>query len=147
MLEENNTTAALRDWLRECPAILNINRFGVDFSGKDPTEYAIYSVPTTLRYKTDICGDVYFDSVQELNYIFACQFPFPIDVLQALENLGFFNDVMEWIYQQNMRKAFPEIAEGPVISIMPTLTPFMPSSTANAGRYQIQLKIKYRRNT
>jgi len=145
-LPAENNTAALRDWLRTCPAILNINRFGVDFAGRDPTEYTIYSVPTALKYKTDILGDVYYDSIQELNYIFACVFPFSMDVLQALENLGFFSEVMEWIYQQNVKKNFPEIAEGPAISIMPTLTPFVFNSTANTGRYQIQLKIKYRRN-
>lgn len=144
MLEVNNT-AALRDWFRTCPAILNIHRFGVDYAGKDPTEYTIFSSPTTMKYKTDILGNVYFDPIQELNYALACTLPFSPDVLQNLANLGFFSEVMEWMYQQNISKNFPEIAEGSVISIMPTLSPFVFDAAAGVGRYQIQLKIKYRR--
>ena len=144
-MSEVNNTAELRDWFRTCPAILNINRFGVDFAGKDPTEYTIYSSPTTMRNKTDILGNVYFAPIQELNYVLACILPFSPDVLQNLANLGFFTEVMEWMYQQNITKNFPKIAEGSVISIMPTLSPFVFDAAANVGRYQIQLKIKYRR--
>lgn len=144
-MPETNNTAELRNWFRTCPAISNIHRFGVDFTGKDPIEYAIFSSPTTMNYKTDILGNVFFAPIQELNYALACQLPFSADVLQNLANLGFFSEVMEWMYQQNIAKNFPEIAEGTVISIMPTLSPFVFDAGANVGRYQIQLKIKYRR--
>lgn len=71
--------------------------------------------------------------------------PLSSDTLQNLANLEFFNEVIEWIYRQNAAKNFPEIAEGAVISIMPTLSPFLIDATANVGRYQIQLNVKYRR--
>ena len=134
-MPEANNTAALRDWLRTCPAILNSARFGVDFAGNSPTEYTIYSSPTTLQSYTDICGDVYFRPIQELNFI-----------LENLSNLVFFNEVIEWVYKQNIVKNFPEIVEGTVISIMPTLSPFLIDAAANVGRYQIQLNVKYRRH-
>ena len=141
----DKTTENLRLWLRTCPAISNIDRFNVDFMGQDPTEYAIYSTPSAINYKHDIVGNVYPDSIQELNYIFASLFAYSRDILQNLQNLGFFSDVISWIYQQNTEKNFPEIDEGTVLSIMPTLTPYVFDADSDSGRYQIQLKIKYRR--
>ncbi len=145
-MPEANNTAALRDWLRTCPAILNSARFGVDFAGNSPTEYTIYSSPTTLQSYTDICGDVYFRPIQELNFILSSMRPLSSDTLENLSNLGFFNEVIEWVYKQNIVKNFPEIVEGTVISIMPTLSPFLIDAAANVGRYQIQLNVKYRRH-
>lgn len=142
-----NTTENLRLWLRQCPAISSKNRFGVDFMGQDPTEYTLYSSPTTLSYLTDILGNVYFKPVQELNYVFASLFAFSKDILQNLENLGFFADVIEWIYAQNITKNFPEIEEGTVLSIMPTLSPYVFDADSDSARYQIQIKIRYRRKS
>ncbi len=144
-MPEVNNTAELRQWLRTCPAILDSARFGVDFAGNSATEYTIYSSPTTLQSYTDIWGNVYFRPVQELNFILASVRSLSSDVLQNLSNLGFFNEVIEWVYRQNTMKNFPKIAEGAVISIMPTLSPFLIDAAANLGRYQIQLNIKYRR--
>ena len=144
-MAEINTTENLRLWLRTCPSISDVNRFGIDFAGKDPTEYTIYSSPTEISFKVDVTGGLYFTPIQELNYVFACLFPLSLDILQNLENLGFFSGVIDWIYQQNTSKNFPDIAEGRVISIMPTLSPYVIEAGADTGRYQIQLKIKYRR--
>ena len=143
MEETINTAENLRAWLRECPAILNINRFNVDFMGQDPTEYAIYSTPNELSYTRDVLGNIFFRPIQELNYIFASLFSYSFDILQNLENLGFFSNVINWIYEQNITKNFPVIEEGKVISIMPTLTPYIFDADSDSARYQIQLKINY----
>lgn len=139
-----NTTESLRLWLRQCPTIGKTDRFNVDFAGKDPTEYTIYSSPSTIKYNTDILGNVWLDPVQEVNYVFASTFPFSMNILQNLNNLGFFDEIIRWMREQNKTKNFPEIAEGTVISLMPTLTPYVFEANSEAGRYQIQLKIKYR---
>lgn len=140
-----NTTENLRFWMRECPEISNEKTFNVDFMGQDPTEYAIYSTPSSINYKRDILGNVYPDPIQEVNYIFASLFSYSMDILQNLQNLGFFSGIINWIYEQNAKKNFPEIEEGTVISIMPTLSPYVFDADSDSARYQIQLKIRYRR--
>lgn len=144
-MADTNTAENLRFWLRQCPAISSIDRFNVDFMGQDPTEYAIYTTPTAMKYSRDILGNVYFNPIQELNYIFSSLFAYSRDILQNLQNLGFFSDVINWIYQQNTKKNFPEIEEGTVLSIMPTLSPYVFDADSDSARYQIQLKIRYRR--
>lgn len=141
----DKTAENLRLWLRQCPAISNIDRFNVDFMGQDPTEYAIYSTPSAINYKHDILGNVYPAPIQELNYIFASLFAYSRDILQNLQNLGFFSEVLNWINQQNALKNFPEIEDGTVLSIVPTLSPYIFDADSDSGRYQIQLKISYRR--
>lgn len=139
------TVDALRDWFRECPLILKGKRFGIDNLSADPTEYAIYMQPSSLTSFIDITGEVCVKSVQELNFVFASREKHPSDVLQALANHGFYDGVISWIIEQNKIKNFPEISEGVVISVMPSLTQYLFEAGANSGRYQISCKLKYRR--
>lgn len=141
------TVEAIRDWFRECPVISKGNRFGVDNLSADPTEYAIYMTPSTLQTGVDITGEVFVKTVQEQNFIFASREKHPSDVLQALANHGFYDGVIRWIIQQNAIRNFPELPDGSVISIMPSLTQYMFEAGANSGRYQISCKMKYRRKT
>lgn len=136
---------ALRDWFRECPALKKANRFGVDHLSADPTEYAIYMSPSSLASYVDITGEVVIESEQEQNFIFASRERHPADVLQALDNHGFYDEVIDWIIQQNQKQTFPEIAAGKVISIMPSMTQYLFEAGTNSGRYQISCKMKYRR--
>lgn len=139
------TVEAIRNWFRECPALKKGNRFGVDNFSYDPTEYAIFMSPSSLASFVDITGDVIVKPIQELNFNFASREKHPSDVLQALANHGFYDGVINWIIEQNKIKNFPEIADGSVISIMPSLTQYLFEAGTNSGRYQISCKMKYRR--
>lgn len=141
-----NTLDNLRSWFRACPALAAGKRFGVDYLGESPTEYAIYTVPSQLTSKTDILGNVCFSPLQTFNFIFASRSAYGADVLQNLANCGFFDEVTDWIYAQNQTKNFPVIREGTVESIMPSLTQYVFEAGTDAARYQIQCKITYRRN-
>lgn len=140
-----NTTENLRKWLRSCPALSAGNRFGVDFLGSDSTEYALYATPTSMVYKKDILGEVYPASVQTLNYIFACRMPYSRDIQGNQKNYDLFTQVIAWIEAQNLARNFPDIAEGKVLSITPTLSPYVYEAGTDTGRYQIQLAIKYKK--
>ena len=141
------TVDAIRDWFRECPAILKRNRFGIDYLSADPTEYAVYMSPSSLTSFVDVTGEVCVKSVQEINFIFASREKHTSDVLQALANHGFYDSVINWIIAQNKNKNFPEIADGSVISVMPSMTQYLFEAGSNSGRYQISCKLKYRRKT
>mgnify|MGYP001005606420 CR=1 FL=1 len=141
----SETTDNLRQWLRSCPALDDTNRFGVDYLTQDVTEYALYSSPSPVKTKIDILGNVLYNNIQELNFVFASREPYSVDVLQNLQNLGFFDEVRNWIFAQNTVKNFPDISEGEVISLLPSTTQFIFEAGADNARYQIQLKITYRR--
>ena len=140
-------TASLREWFRSCPAILAANRFRVDFLNESPTEYALYATPSTLRYHENIIGEEVLDEIQVQNFILASKEPYGADVNQNLRNLTFYNDVMTWITEQNINRNFPTWEGGEVKSILPTLTPYVSQYGSNVAKYQIQLRIKYRRTS
>ena len=139
------TVDAIRSWFRECSAIQKGNRFGIDHLSQDPTEYAIYMSPSSLASFVDVTGEVCVKSVQELNFNFASREKHTPDVMQALANHGFYDSVINWIIEQNKEKNFPEIPDGSVISIMPSMTQYLFEAGSSTGRYQISCKLKYRR--
>lgn len=142
---ETNNVEQLRNWFRNCPAIKAGNRFRVDYVAEMPTEYAIYAVPSTLRYHENILGEEVPDDVQTQNFIFASKEHYGADIQQNLANLGFHQSVVDWILEQNEARNFPTWSGGRVTGIVPTLTGYPAQVGSDAAKYQIQLRITYRR--
>ncbi|MDD3337811.1 MAG: hypothetical protein PHS82_03030 [Lachnospiraceae bacterium] len=148
MSQESSNTEMLRDWFRTCPVISRSNRFRIDYIdylSENPTEYAIYAVPSVINYEMNVLGDEIPLPVQTINFIFASKESYGADIQQNLANLGFYDEVVGWILAQNALRSFPAINEGVVQSIVPTLTAYPAEIGSNAAKYQIQLKLTYRR--
>ena len=144
-MSDVNNTEKLRDWFRACPAIKRGNRFRVDYVAEKPTEYAIYAVPSTLRYTENILGEEILADTQTQNFIFASKEVYGADIEQNIANLKFHQDVTEWIIEQNELRNFPLWNKGHVTSIVPTLTAYPAQVGSSAAKYQIQIRITYRR--
>lgn len=142
---EVNNAEQLRDWFRSCPAIADGNRFRMDYLAENPTEYALYAVPSQINYRENVLGEEIPTPIQTVNYIFASKENYGADVEQNLANLGFYDEIVAWILEQNARHNFPAINEGRIKSIVPTLTAYPIEVGSDAARYQIQLRITYRR--
>lgn len=139
-----NNTNSLRTWLRTCPAIAKGKYFGADYIGEKATEYAVFSVPSTKQYRENILGQRVLLTKQEQNFIFAAKVPYGSDVQQNLDNLGFFQDLSEWLAQMNAAKDFPEWADGTITSIEATSTGAPVQTGSDAARYQFQIKVTYK---
>lgn len=136
---------ALRTWFRPCPALSPGNRFQVDYLAENPTEYALYAVPSAINYRENVLGEEVPADIQTLNFIFASKESYGADVVQNLANLGFYEDVTLWILEQNALRNFPRINDGVVRSIVPTLTPYPAEIGSETAKYQIQIRMTYRR--
>ena len=123
------------------------HRFRIDYLAENPTEYAIYAVPSQINYRENVLGEEVPLPVQTINYIFASKESYGADVEQNLANLGFYDEVVAWIIEQNTLRNFPELDEGRVKSIVPTLTAYPAQIGSDAAKYQIQLRMTYRRNS
>ena len=143
-MPEVNNAEKLREWLRTCPSIAQSRYFGADFIGENATEYSVISVPSALRYRENIIGDRVLLTSQEQNFIFAAKVPYGRDVQQNLANLGFFQDVANWIADQNKAGNFPEWDGGTVTAIESTNTGAPVQTGSDAARYQFQIKVTYK---
>lgn len=139
-----NNTESLRAWLRQCPDIAKSYRFGADYVGEGATEYALMSVPSNLRYRENILGKRFLAERQEQNFIFAAKVPYGSDVQQNLANMGFFQAVQSWIYEQNAAGNFPEWDNGTIYAIECSNTGAPIQTGANEARYQFQIKVLYK---
>ncbi len=140
-----NNVDQLRKWFRTCPALSDQNRFRVDYLSESPTEYAIYASPSTITYHENVLGEEIPDDIQTLNFIFASKESYGADVQTNLANLGFYDAVVMWVIEQNALRNFPEISGGRVKSIVPTLTAFPVEIGSDTAKYQIQLRMTYKR--
>lgn len=140
-----NNVENLRKWFRQCPALSKDNRFRVDYSAEEPTEYVIFAVPSTIRYKENVLGEYEPQDIQSVNYIFASKELFGADERQNMANLGFYQDVISWIIEQNSTRNFPRMNEGYVLSIKPTLSAYPAAPGTDSALYQIQIEIMYKR--
>ena len=147
MPQELSNAEHLRNWFRTCPALAEGNRFRVDYLAENPTEYALYAVPSQINYRENVLGEEIPASIQTINYIFASKESYGADVEQNLANLGFYDEVVEWIIEQNALRNFPQINEGRVKSIVPILTAYPAQIGSDAAKYQIQLRMTYKRNS
>ena len=145
-MAEINNTDSVRLWLRQCPAVNRQKRFGADYLGEQATEYSLLSIPSQLRTRENILGEEVPLDEQEQSFVFAARMPYGADIPQDLENLAFFQDVTNWLYEQNAAKNFPDWDSGRIKSIVPTLTPTISRVSSDAAEYRIQIKITYRRN-
>lgn len=145
MPEARTNTEMLRDWFRTCPTLLDSNRFRIDYLAANPTEYALYTVPTTISYRENVLGEEIPNDIQTLNYIFASKEQYGADIQQNLANLGFYDEIVCWIIEQNANRNFPAINDGTVRSIVPTLTQYVAEAGSDSAKYQIQLKLTYKR--
>lgn len=140
-----NNIESLRQWLFTCPALDPDSPIHVDYFGGNPVEYALFSVPSAIKYHDNVLGERVPDAVQTVDYIFGSIENYGPDRAQNAANLGVYQDVVNWIMEQNAAFSFPSINEGVITGITPSLTGYPMEATANTARYQINLKITYRR--
>lgn len=145
-MSEVNNIEELRKWFRTCPALSEANRFGVNHLSENPTEYSLFSVPSSLNYHENVLGERVLNDIQTENYIFATKENYGKDIEQNIAVLGWYQSVLVWIITQNNLGIFPKMAEGKVKSILPTLSSYPAEVGSSVAKYQIQLSVQYRRD-
>ncbi len=144
-MQQVNDIEELRKWFRGCPALSPDNRFGINHLSEKSTEYAIYSVPSSLQYQENVLGERVLLDEQTENYIFASKESYGADTEQNMAVLGWYQAIVMWIIEQNNAGNFPKIADGRVKSVLPTLSAYPAKVGSSVAKYQIQIAVCYRR--
>ena len=133
----------LRDWLRQCPAIGAGARFGVDFLGSEPVQYALICEASPVNYRENILGERRAERVQVQNYRLDARLPFGSDSSRNAENLAALQGVARWILARSAARCLPEWDGGRVTAILPALTGAPVEYGVKDARYRIQLRVLY----
>lgn len=144
--QEESNIGYLWEWFRACPVLQQDRRLQTDYLAETPTEYSIFAVPSSIEYRENVLGEEVPADIQTVNYIFASRETYGADVVTNQANLIFFDEVIAWILRQNQRRNFPKMVGGRIRSIVPTLTGSPTEIGSSAAKYQIQIRITYRRD-
>lgn len=134
---------ALRDYIRACPHLDTFNnaiKVNVNYLEADTDTYSIEEVPVEPIVKKYVNGD----SVRQYAFIFTSREPYGVDVLQNIDNSGFYEKFADWIENQNDNEIFPVIDNGlEPLEIKVTSTGYAFAVTEDTAQFQIQLRLKY----
>lgn len=134
---------SLRDYIRTCPYLDTFNnaiKVNVNYLESDVDTYSIEEVPIEPIVKKYINGD----SIRQYAFIFTSREPYGVDVLQNIDNSGFYEKFADWIESQNNNEIFPLLDNGlEPLEIKVTSTGYAFAVTKDTAQFQIQLRLKY----
>ena len=130
-------TKAIRDYLLTCP-YLNQKKINIDYLGSDADEYSIEKISCEPVVKQ------YIDCSTIRQYQFALTSIKLYDYSINMENNDFYELLEQWIKKQNEVNNFPDI-EG-VYAIEVIQDSSLETKETDTAKYQIQLRVLYRRN-
>ena len=136
---------ALWSWIRQCPQLRQGAKVGVDYLADTATEYAIYAIPSTIRTRENVLGEIIPADRQTQSFYFASKEPYGADARQTMQNQSFYESIVEWIWEQNRRRNLPALPAGEAVAVAPTLTTLIADAGSDVAKYQIQLQLTYRR--
>lgn len=134
---------ALRNYIRMCPHLDTFNnaiKVNVNYLEPNTDTYSIEEVPINPIVKKYVNGD----SIRQYAFIFTSREPYGIDVLQNIDNSGFYEKFADWIENQNNNEIFPLLDNGlEPLEIKVTSTGYAFAVTEDTAQFQIQLRLKY----
>lgn len=131
---------SIRDYMLNCPVLDAYAKLNVDFLGTQPTEYTIDSQPTTNIVKQYVDGS----AIKQFVFVFGSREYYGPDVLQNIENSGFYEELSEWFDKQSKIGNLPALKNGKkAIKIEALTTGYLFDATEDNARYQIQCRLIY----
>ncbi len=134
---------SLRTYIRQCPYLDTFNnaiRVNVNYLEPSPDTYSIEEIPIDPILKKYINGD----SIRQYAFIFTSREPYGADVLQNIDNSGFYENFASWVENNNDNGIFPILEDGlEPLEIKVTSTGYAFAVTEDTAQFQIQMRLKY----
>lgn len=128
---------AIRSYFDKCPLLDSEARINIDYIGTDAIEYAIYSEPIDPIYKKYVDGGM----IKQFGFTFTTLNYYSAELMQQLENSGFYEEFQRWIEDNNEKGVLPDVHGALKIEIL--TNGYLIDAEIDQARYQIQLKLIY----
>lgn len=132
---------SIRSFISKCPYLSEFsNGINVDYLDNEFTSYSIEEVPSNPVIKTYINGS----SVRQYLFIFTSRESYGQDVMQNLENSGFYEHFADWLDEQSMLGNLPILSDNKEARKIEAITSGYAFATdIDKARYQIQCRLVY----
>jgi len=135
--------SSLRDYIRKCPYLDTFNnaiRVNVNYLEPSPDTYSIEEIPIEPIVKAYVNGD----TIRQYAFIFTSREPYSVDVMQNIDNSGFYEQLASWIESNNDNDIFPILDMGlEPLEIKVASTGYAFAVTEDTAQFQIMLRLKY----
>lgn len=133
----------LRTYIRKCPALRKYNKavkVNVDYLEDKPTTYSIEEVPSDVVIQKYVDGS----SKRQYVFVFASRESYSEDVIDNINNSGFYEDFAEWLEEQTNNDNLPFIGDDKeVLKIEAVTNGYAFKTDVDTARYQIQCRMIY----
>lgn len=133
----------LRTYIRKCPALRKYNKavkVNVDYLEDKPTTYSIEEVPSNVVIQKYVDGS----SKRQYVFVFASRESYSEDVIDNINNSGFYEDFAEWLEEQTNNDNLPFIGDDKeVLKIEAMTNGYAFKTDVDTARYQIQCRMIY----
>lgn len=147
MKENKAIIECIKEYFKKCPYLNKLSEINVDYLNMEASEHEYWSlepleVPIIL--KKNVLGT---KTERQCQFILASRSFFnPLVDTQNIENLHLFENIAEWIYQNNKQKNFPTLNDGESVLSIEVITGgylYGIDETNTLARYQMQCKVIY----
>lgn len=130
---------AVRAWIGTCPLVEG-EKLLVDFLPAEAASYSVDVVPVTPVVRRYLDGS----SIRQFLFIVATRTWYGNLVRQQIDNLAFFEDLADWIADQDNEKNYPNLGPGrQARSLEITTSGYVFAPGTETARYQIQCRLEY----
>lgn len=134
---------AMQAWLKACPLVSELREGGVllrvAYLGTEPVEFSIEDSPGDPVVKRYFSGA---DKVK--NFLLSSRMEYSPDAAQQAANSGFFDELADWIDEQNRAQNLPTLGEERKPQrVEVTSSGYLFNTEGSACQYQMQLALYY----
>jgi len=134
---------SIRDYFIGCELLDEFSKINVDYLGVNAVEYTIDSVPSNTLIMKYVDGG----KLKQYLFVFGSREYYGSDVLQNIENSGFYESFADWIELQDENNNYPVLGVNKeVVKLEVTTSGYLYSGSQDVARYQIQLRLTYYEN-
>lgn len=131
---------SIRNYFLSCPLLDEFARLDIDYLGVDALNYTIDSVPSETLIKQYVDGG----KLNQYIFTFGSREYYGADVLQNIDNSGFYEKLTVWIEEQNENEIYPILGDNQdPLKVEVVTSGYLMGATENLARYQIQLRLTY----
>lgn len=132
---------SIRDYIKQCPHLSEFNKgINVNYLGEEDDSYCIEETPSNPIVKKYIDGS----SVRKFLFVFASKEAYGQDVMQNIENSGFYEHFADWLEEQSEKGNLPILEKGKEArKIQANTNGYLFNAEMDKASYQIQLELTY----
>ena len=139
-MKDTTIIRSLYDWFQNCELLNTDAPINVDMLEEDAGNYCLEVVPCNPVITKYADGS----SKNQYLFIFASREYYSSDEVNNMKNLEFYEDLQEWIAEQNINEKLPVLPDGfTAQSIEMQTSGYVMDNNTKTARYQIQCRLKY----